>query len=76
MSFSVEKGKRTPPSLLNIYKCLYNDPNISFTMPPKPFKEGDLTPWAKQGVFLIDAILTVRANESLSHSRQGWEAFT
>lgn len=45
-------------------------------MPPNPYKEGDLTPWADQGVFLLDSILTVRAGESLTHSNQGWEQYT
>lgn len=67
LSFSVSTGKKTPPSLLNIYEALANDPKIKFTFSPKLFTEGNLEPWAKQGVFLLDSILTVRENESLSH---------
>lgn len=76
MSFSVNKGIKTPPSLLNIYKALNNDDENDFIMPPKPEIHGDLTFWAKQGVFLLNAVLTVRAGKSNSHQKKGWEAFT
>ncbi|NLY21596.1 MAG: uracil-DNA glycosylase [Tissierellia bacterium] len=70
LSFSVEKGIRIPPSLLNIYKELMTDLNC--TMP----KHGDLTKWSKQGVLLFNAGLTVRAGEPASHSKLGWGEFT
>lgn len=76
MSFSVNKGIKTPPSLINIYKALDNDSAIDFKMPPKNLIHGDLTFWARQGVFLLNAILTVRAGKSNSHQKKGWEEFT
>ena len=76
LSFSVNKGVKTPASLLSIYKALNNDPKISFTMPSKPDMHGDLTSWATQGVFLLNAVLTVRAGKSNSHQKKGWEEFT
>ena len=54
LSFSVGTGKKTPPSLLNVYEALANDPKIKFTFNSKLFTEGNLEPWAKQGVFLLD----------------------
>ena len=69
-SFSVPDGVPPPPSLVNIYKELYADIGIPIT------KTGNLTKWAKQGVFLLNAILTVRANEPASHSKIGWMDFT
>ena len=70
LSFSVEKGIRIPPSLLNIYKELITDLNC--TMP----SHGDLTKWSKQGVLLLNAGLTVRAGEAASHRKLGWGEFT
>jgi uracil-DNA glycosylase len=71
LSFSVEKGTRLPPSLKNIFKELTSDIK-NFHFP----EHGNLTHWADQGVFLLNAILTVRAGESLSHKNKGWETFT
>lgn len=71
LSFSVQKGVTTPPSLKNIYKELA----LEF----KDFKipnHGNLTSWANQGVLLLNATLTVRAHEAGSHQKQGWEKFT
>lgn len=70
LSFSVRPGVPFPPSLLNILKEIKSD--IGKDMPP----DGDLTRWAKQGVFLLNATLTVRANQAGSHQKQGWETFT
>lgn len=70
LSFSVPKGIPPPPSLVNIYKELRAD--IGMPMP----KHGDLTQWAEQGVLLLNAALTVRANEPNSHSKIGWHEFT
>lgn len=71
LSFSVQKGIKPPPSLANIFKELkaeYHD----FEIP----KDGDLTDWAKQGVLLLNATLTVSAGKPGSHQKQGWETFT
>jgi uracil-DNA glycosylase len=70
LSFSVQKGVPPPPSLVNIYKELKND--IGMAIP----SHGDLTPWAQQGVLLLNASLTVRANEPMSHAKIGWADFT
>lgn len=70
LSFSVKPGVPFPPSLLNILKEIKTD--IGSEMPPN----GDLTRWADQGVFLLNATLTVRANQAGSHQNQGWETFT
>ncbi len=70
LSFSVPDGVPPPPSLGNIYKELHADIGI-----PIP-KTGNLTKWAKQGVFLLNAILTVRSNEPASHAKIGWMDFT
>jgi uracil-DNA glycosylase len=70
LSFSVPKGKRTPPSLVNIYKEIHVDLNL-----PIP-KHGDLTSWAAQGVFLLNAMLTVEQKKPGSHQKKGWETFT
>lgn len=70
LSFSVKPGVPFPPSLLNIFKEIKSD--IGTDMPPN----GDLTRWADQGVFLLNATLTVRANQAGSHQNQGWESFT
>lgn len=70
LSFSVQKGVRIPPSLRNIYKELESDLGI------KPANHGDLTTWAKQGVFLLNSVLTVRKGEAFSHRGKGWELLT
>ena len=70
MSFSVKPGVKCPPSLVNIYKELNAELNI-----PIP-KSGYLLDWAKQGVFLLNTVLTVRENEPGSHAKKGWEKFT
>lgn len=70
LCFSVEKGVPLPPSLKNIYQELVSDLDI-----PYP-KHGCLTSWAKQGVLLLNATLTVRRGEPLSHHGKGWERFT
>ena len=70
MCFSVKDGIPHPPSLKNIYKEIADD--FEFPIP----KSGDLTPWAKQGVLLINATLTVRAKQAGSHQKKGWEEFT
>lgn len=70
LSFSVPKGVRPPPSLVNIFKELHSDTGLAIP------KNGDLTPWAKQGVMLLNAALTVRANEANSHAKIGWHIFT
>lgn len=71
LSFSVQKGIAIPKSLQNIYKELATDIQ-GFTKPP----HGNLEEWAKQGVLLLNATLTVRAGESASHQKKGWEVFT
>jgi uracil-DNA glycosylase len=71
LSFSVPLGKAIPPSLRNIYKELEND-IAGFTIP----KHGCLENWAKQGVLMLNATLTVRAGEAGSHQKKGWELFT
>ncbi len=70
LCFSVPKGIRVPPSLKNIYKELYNDLEV-----PIP-THGDLSSWAKQGVFLINAMLTVERKKPASHQKIGWQDFT
>ncbi|HRN48221.1 MAG TPA: uracil-DNA glycosylase, partial [Niabella sp.] len=70
LCFSVQKGVPPPPSLVNIFKELKED--IGLTTP----NHGDLTSWAQQGVFLLNASLTVRAGEPMSHSKIGWATFT
>ena len=70
LSFSVQKGIKLPPSLRNIYKELYNDLGII------PSKDGDLTKWAKEGVLLLNASLTVKKDMPNSHAKIGWEPFT
>ncbi len=70
LSFSVPDGIPPPPSLVNIYKELNND--IGMTIPTT----GNLTKWAEQGVLLLNAVLTVRANDPASHSKIGWMEFT
>ena len=70
LSFSVPKGIEKPPSLKNIYKEISEELDIE--MP----SSGDLTGWAKQGVLLLNAVLTVRAHQANSHKNRGWEEFT
>lgn len=75
IAFSVNPGIKIPPSLRNIYKELeqeYKETETPFTT----LKNGDLTPWVKQGVFLLNATLTVREGEANSHAKSGWEFFT
>jgi len=70
LSFSVPDGIKFPPSLVNIFKELYTDLGI------EPPVSGCLNRWAAQGVFLLNAVLTVRAGEAASHSKIGWTEFT
>jgi uracil-DNA glycosylase len=70
LCFSVRPGVRPPPSLANIFKELGSD----LGHPPPP--TGDLSPWARQGVLLLNTVLTVRAHQAGSHRRRGWERFT
>ena len=70
LSFSVPHGVQPPPSLLNIFKELQSDLGV-----PLP-SHGNLESWAKQGVLLLNATLTVRAHQAASHQNQGWERFT
>lgn len=70
LCFSVNEGVKHPPSLVNIFKEIENDLAI-----PTP-KSGYLIPWAKQGVLMFNATLTVRAHEAGSHQKKGWEQFT
>jgi len=70
LCFSVPEGVAHPPSLINIFKEIETDLNI-----PYP-KNGNLERWAKQGVLLLNATLTVRAHEAGSHQKKGWEQFT
>ncbi|WP_346934628.1 uracil-DNA glycosylase [Clostridium sp.] len=70
LSFSVQPGVRIPPSLLNMYKELQND--LGCYIP----NNGYLVPWAKQGVLLLNTVLTVREGEANSHKNKGWENFT
>lgn len=70
LSFSVPKGIPMPPSLQNIFKELHSEFGT-----PKP-SHGSLVSWAEQGVLLLNATLTVRANQPKSHYGQGWELFT
>jgi uracil-DNA glycosylase len=69
LSFSVQEGVKRPPSLNNIFKELYNDLGIKRT-------DNNLTDWAKQGVLLLNAIMTVEKDKPLSHKGIGWERFT
>jgi len=70
LSFSVPKNIQIPPSLRNIYKEINRDLGVAIP------KHGDLTTWAKQGVLLLNSILTVEANKPASHKNFGWEIFT
>lgn len=70
LAFSVPEGVEIPPSLKNIFMELHHD--LGIDMP----KSGDLTPWAKEGVLLLNTILTVEKGHALSHAKYGWETFT
>lgn len=70
LCFSVKKGVKVPPSLVNIYQELHED--LGCTIP----SHGCLTKWAKQGVLMLNTVLTVRAHEANSHKGIGWEEFT
>ncbi len=71
LSFSVKKGVPPPPSLQNIFKEIRDDLGID-----NLGKHGELTSWAKQGVLLLNTVLTVRDGEAASHRGKGWEQFT
>ncbi len=70
LCFSVQHGVKPPPSLVNMYKELKDD--VGFSIPT----HGCLQKWTEQGVFLLNAILTVEANQPASHQKKGWEEFT
>jgi uracil-DNA glycosylase len=70
LCFSVQPGIRPPPSLVNIFKELKSDLGID------PPSHGHLEVWAKQGVLLLNSVLTVEANRAASHAGKGWEKFT
>lgn len=70
LCFSVMRGVEPPPSLKNIYKELHDD--VGFEIP----SHGELTSWAKQGVLLLNTVLTVRGGQANSHKGKGWEIFT
>lgn len=70
LAFSVNEGVKLPPSLVNIYKEITNE--YGGVIP----KNGDLESWAKQGVLLLNTVLTVRAHMPNSHKNKGWETFT
>ncbi len=70
LCFSVRPGTRIPPSLVNIYKEMQSDLGIP------PARHGFLEHWAKQGVLLLNSVLTVRMGQAASHRERGWERFT
>lgn len=70
LCFSVRPGVRTPPSLVNIYKELQSDLGIA------PARHGHLEHWARQGVLLLNSVLTVQMGAAASHRERGWERFT
>lgn len=70
LSFAVNDGITLPPSLQNIYKEIQNDLRIT------PLPSGDLSRWARQGVLMLNSVLTVLANKPASHKDKGWELFT
>lgn len=70
LCFSVQDGIKPPPSLVNIYKEIHND--IGLPIP----NHGNLTKWAQQGVMMLNASLSVRAGEPMSHAKIGWADFT
>ena len=73
LAFSVPSDMEYPPSLLNIFRELQSDIGL---VPEMNSPEGVLVPWAKQGVLLLNTVLTVRAHEANSHRNKGWEQFT
>ena len=70
LCFSVQPGVKLPPSLRNIYRELENDLGIA------PAPHGCLTSWARQGILMLNTVLTVRAHQANSHRKRGWETFT
>lgn len=70
LCFSVQRGVRPPPSLVNIYKEMESDLGL-----PRP-RHGFLESWASQGVLLLNSVLTVEAGQAASHQKRGWERFT
>jgi uracil-DNA glycosylase len=70
LCFSVQPGVRTPPSLVNIYKEMQDDLGIA------PARHGHLEHWAKQGVLLLNSVLTVEMGQAAAHQGKGWERFT
>ncbi len=70
LSFSVKPGVPAPPSLINIFKELHDDTGLQIP------DHGYLLKWAKQGVLMLNTVLTVRASEAHSHRKKGWETFT
>lgn len=70
LSFSVKPGVPAPPSLINIFKELHDDTGLQIP------EHGYLVKWAKQGVLMLNTVLTVRASEAHSHRKKGWETFT
>ncbi len=70
LSFSVQEGVKIPPSLKNIFKELHDDLNIT------PPNSGDLTKWSKEGVLLLNSVLTVKKDAAASHKNIGWELLT
>lgn len=70
LSFSVNDGIALPPSLKNIYQEIKNDLGVT------PSQSGDLSRWARQGVLMLNSVLTVRASNPASHAGKGWEMFT
>ena len=71
LAFSVNNGVKNPPSLVNIYKEIESDIGVKTVN-----KSGNLENWAKQGVLMLNATLTVKANQAGSHQNKGWEKFT
>jgi uracil-DNA glycosylase len=70
LCFAIHDGIAIPPSLKNIFKEIENDLGVI------PFQSGDLSRWAKQGVLMLNSVLTVRAHQAASHKGKGWEQFT
>lgn len=70
LAFSVTEGIRHPPSLRNIFNELHADLGVAVSA------SGDLSPWARQGILLLNTVLTVEAHQPNSHRNQGWETFT
>ena len=71
LAFSTPKDIKNPPSMVNIFKEIQSD-----LRSPSTCLDGDLTPWAKQGVLLINTVLTVQDSQANSHKGKGWEIFT